>query len=122
MAKKSTSLREKPEKSETATLRNKKGNPKEKELDEPISMTQIKKSGEYPRINVAFSPENYYFIRMMSIFSQTTMTKFVNAVITKYRKRVQEENPEFFNLSIKLTDDLKFDEEMTGTEQQTTEE
>ena len=115
MAKKSTSLREKPEKSETATLRNKKGNPKEKELDEPISMTQIKNSGEYPRINVAFSPENYYFIRMMSIFSQTTMTKFVNAVITKYRKRVQEENPEFFNLSIKLTDDLKFDEEMTGT-------
>jgi hypothetical protein len=54
--------------------------------------TQGRKGCKAVRINMAFSPENYEFIRVMSRISGQTLTDFTNNVIAKYR----EEHPEIF--------------------------
>lgn len=54
--------------------------------------TQGRKGCKAARINMAFSPENYEFIRVMSRISGQTLTDFTNNVIAKYR----EEHPEIF--------------------------
>ena len=55
--------------------------------------TQGRKGCKAVRINMAFSPENYEFIRVMSRISGKTLTDFTNNVIQKYR----EEHPEIFD-------------------------
>lgn len=55
--------------------------------------TQGRKGCRAVRINMAFSPENYEFIRIMARISGQNLTEFTNHVITKYR----EEHPEIFN-------------------------
>lgn len=52
--------------------------------------TQGRKGCKAIRINMAFTPENHEFIKVMSKASGNTMTEFTNLVISAYRK----EHPE----------------------------
>ena len=53
--------------------------------------TQGRKGCKAPRINLAFTPENHQFIKIMATATGRTMTEFTNIVIAAYRK----EHPEF---------------------------
>lgn len=53
--------------------------------------TQGRKGCKAIRINMAFSPENHEFIRVMSKATGHTMTEFTNIIIKAYRN----EHPEF---------------------------
>lgn len=52
--------------------------------------TQGRKGAEAIRINMAFTPSNHQFIKVMSKASGKTMTEFTNLVIDAY----QREHPE----------------------------
>lgn len=52
--------------------------------------TQGRKGCKAVRINMAFTPENHQFIKLMAGATGHTMTGFANAVITAYRN----EHPE----------------------------
>ena len=52
--------------------------------------TQGRKGCKATRINMAFTPDNHEFIRVMAKASGKTMTEFCNLVITAYQK----EHPE----------------------------
>lgn len=53
--------------------------------------TQGRKGCKAIRINMAFTPENHEFIKVMAKATGRTMTEFANDVITAYRS----EHPEF---------------------------
>lgn len=53
--------------------------------------TQGRKGCKAIRINMAFTPDNHSFIKLMAKATGRTMTEFTNDVITAYRK----EHPEF---------------------------
>lgn len=53
--------------------------------------TQGRKGCKAIRINMAFTPDNHEFIKVMAKATGRTMTEFTNDVITAYRK----EHPEF---------------------------
>lgn len=55
--------------------------------------TQGRKGCKAPRINMAFSEENYLFIRTMARASGKTMTEFTNLIIASY----QREHPELMD-------------------------
>ena len=79
---------------ETAT--SKKGqqgtaSPQEIEARKEALRTQGRKGAKATRINMAFTPGNYDFIRVMARATGRTMTEFANEVITAYRN----EHPEF---------------------------
>ena len=65
--------------------------PQEQEERRQALQTQGRKGCKAGRINMAFSPDNMTFIRMMSKATGMTMTKFTNAIIAAYRN----EHPEF---------------------------
>lgn len=52
--------------------------------------TQGRKGCKASRINLAFSPDNYEFIKVLSKASGRNMTEFTNAIIAAYRN----EHPE----------------------------
>ena len=52
--------------------------------------TQGRKGAKAIRINMAFTPDNHEFIRIMSKASGKSMTEFTNLIITAYRN----EHPE----------------------------
>ena len=52
--------------------------------------TQGRKDCKATRINMAFSPSNHEFVRIMARATGRTMTETVNLILTKY----QEEHPE----------------------------
>lgn len=54
--------------------------------------TQGRKGCKATRINMAFSPSNHEFIKIMARISGMTMTEYCNLVVTKYR----EEHPEIY--------------------------
>lgn len=54
--------------------------------------TQGRKGCKAVRINMAFTPENHQFIKVLARISGQTMTEFTNLVIEKYR----EEHPELY--------------------------
>lgn len=54
--------------------------------------TQGRKGCQAVRINMAFTPENHEFIKVMSKIKGKTMTEFTNLVIARYRI----EHPEAF--------------------------
>ena len=83
--------------------------PEEKEQREQNLETRGKKGCQLPRINLAFSPANYAFVHRMAAYHGTTMTKYINAVITNYRERMEKENPEFFKTNLKPISELNFD-------------
>ena len=53
--------------------------------------TQGRKGAKAIRINMAFSPSNHEFIKVLSKASGRTMTEFTNDIVTAYRN----EHPEF---------------------------
>lgn len=57
--------------------------------------TQGRKGCAQKRINMAFTPENYEFIRVMSKVTGKTMTQFANLIMSAYRK----EHPEIAKLA-----------------------
>ena len=52
--------------------------------------TQGRKGCKAVRINMAFTPENHAFVKLMARANGCTMTEFTNRIITNYRK----EHPE----------------------------
>lgn len=52
--------------------------------------TQGRKGCKAVRINMAFTPENYDYIRVMARMTGKTMTSFANLAIEKYREQNQE--------------------------------
>lgn len=64
--------------------------------------TQGRKGCKATRINMAFTPDNHEFIKIMSRVSGKTMTEFANLVIEKYR----EEHPEIYEQAKAIIDNL----------------
>ena len=60
--------------------------------------TQGRKGCKATRINMAFTPENHDYIKIMARISGKSMTEYANAVIAKYR----EEHPELYNEALKI--------------------
>lgn len=52
--------------------------------------TQGRKGCKAERINMAFTPENYSFINVMSRLKGETLTQFTNSIIEKYRLENEE--------------------------------
>lgn len=52
--------------------------------------TQGRKGQKLPRINMAFTPENYEFLRCYPRRNDLSMTEYVNQLIEKDRLRVTE--------------------------------
>ncbi len=64
--------------------------PQEQEERAADLRTQGRKGCKATRINMAFTPDNYEFIKVMAKASGKTMTEFTNLVIAAY----QREHPE----------------------------
>lgn len=60
--------------------------------------TQGRKGCKATRINMAFTPENHEYIKIMARISGQTMTEYANFVIAKYR----EEHPEIYKEALKI--------------------
>lgn len=52
--------------------------------------TQGRKGAKMARINMAFTPENHEFIRIMAKATGMTITQFTNMVFQKYREEHQD--------------------------------
>lgn len=61
--------------------------------------TQGRKGEKLPRINMAFSPQNLEYLRIMAGIRGVSITKYVNALI----ERDRELNGETFEAAKKLT-------------------
>ncbi len=81
--------------------------PEEKAARLKERRTQGKKGCKAPRINVAFSQQNYDYVRIMSRIKGKTMCAFVNDCLTQYR----EEHPELFQVARTLIDYIDTQEE-----------
>ena len=64
--------------------------------------TQGRKGCKATRINMAFTPENHEFIKVMAAITGKTMTEFANLVIERYRT----EHPEIFQQAKSIIDSL----------------
>ncbi len=64
--------------------------------------TQGRKGCKAIRINMAFTPDNHEYIKIMARISGKTMTEFANHVIEKYR----EEHPELYAQARQIIDSL----------------
>ena len=64
--------------------------------------TQGRKGCKAIRINMAFTPDNHEFIKVMSRITGKTMTEFTNFVIERYRA----EHPEQFEQAKAIIDTL----------------
>ncbi len=62
----------------------------EKETRAKNGRTQGRKGCKLPRINMAFTPENYEFIQHVSHYKMMNLTKFVNYIIDRYREEHAE--------------------------------
>ena len=76
--------------------------PKEQETQavQEAQATQGRKGMKMQRINMAFTPSNIDYIRVMAAIRGQTMTQFVNALITQDRER----NVEAYDAAKKLTE------------------
>ena len=64
--------------------------------------TQGRKGCKAVRINMAFTPENHQYIKIMAKVTGKTMTEFSNLVIERYR----EEHPELYSQAKAIIDNL----------------
>lgn len=62
--------------------------------------TQGRKGCKAVRINMAFTPENHEFIKIMAKISGKTMTEFANLVVERYR----DEHPEIYEQAKAIID------------------
>lgn len=65
--------------------------------------TQGRKGCKAVRINMAFTPENHQFIKVMAQVTGKSMTEFTNIVIDKYR----DEHPEIFDRARAIIDSVE---------------
>ncbi len=65
--------------------------------------TQGRKGCKATRINMAFTPENYEFIRIMSRIHGMNLTQFANLVVERYRK----EHPDAYEKAKAIIDSIK---------------
>lgn len=65
--------------------------------------TQGRKGCKAVRINMAFTPDNHEFVKVMAKISGQTMTEFTNYVIAQYR----QEHPEIFEQAKSIIDKMK---------------
>ena len=64
--------------------------------------TQGRKGCKAIRINMAFTPDNHEFIKVMARISGQTMTQFTNLVVERYRA----EHPELYDQAKAIIDNL----------------
>lgn len=64
--------------------------------------TQGRKGCKAIRINMAFTPDNHEFIKVMAKITGKTMTEFTNYVVEQYRT----EHPELFAKAKEIIDQL----------------
>ena len=64
--------------------------------------TQGRKGCKAIRINMAFTPENHEFIKVMATISGKTMTEFANLIVERYRN----EHPEMYEQAKAIIDQL----------------
>ena len=64
--------------------------------------TQGRKGCKAIRINMAFTPENHEFIKVMATTSGKTMTEFANLIVERYRN----EHPEIYEQAKSIIDQL----------------
>ena len=64
--------------------------------------TQGRKGCKATRINMAFTPDNHEFIKVMSRLTGKTMTEFANLCIERYRT----EHPELYEQAKAIIDQL----------------
>lgn len=64
--------------------------------------TQGRKGCKATRINMAFTPENHEFIKVMARLTGKTMTEFANLVVERYRT----EHPELYEQAKAIIDQL----------------
>ncbi len=62
--------------------------------------TQGRKGCKANRINMAFTPENHEFIKIMAKISGKTMTEFANLVVERYRN----EHPDIYEQAKAIID------------------
>ena len=62
--------------------------------------TQGRKGCKAIRINMAFTPENHEFIKVMATISGKTMTEFANLVVERYRN----EHPDIYEQAKAIID------------------
>ena len=67
-----------------------------------VMQTSGRKGVKLPRINLAFSPDNYEFIKTMAQVRGQSMTDFVNDVLRKCK----EENMEIYAKAIEFRNSL----------------
>lgn len=70
----------------------------EAEARKALRQTRGRKGVHLPRINMAFSPVNYDFIKTMALITGQTMTDYVNNLIESYRNEYAEEYDFIINL------------------------
>jgi len=68
--------------------------------------TQGRKGARLPRINLAFSSENYDFVRVVAAIHGQSMTQYVNGIVTEYRLA----HPELYEKAKALIDAVAADE------------
>ena len=64
--------------------------------------TQGRKGCKAPRINVAFTPSNYRFVKIMSRATGNSMCEFINLVLKAY----QDDHPELIQHALDLIESL----------------
>ena len=64
--------------------------------------TQGRKGCKAVRINMAFTPDNHEFIKVMASVTGKTMTEFTNLAIQRYR----EEHPELYDKAKAIINEL----------------
>lgn len=64
--------------------------------------TQGRKGCKAVRINMAFTPDNHQFIKVMAKITGKTMTEFTNYVVEQYRT----EHPELYAKAKEIIDQL----------------
>lgn len=76
--------------------------PQEAEQRAAEMRTQGRKGCKAIRINMAFTPENHQFIKVMAGVTGKTMTEFANFVVEQYRN----EHPDIYEKAKAIIDEL----------------
>ena len=79
-----------------------KASPKEAAERASSLKTQGRKGCKAVRINMAFTPENHQYIKVMAKVTGNTMTEFTNLVIERYRT----EHPDLYDQAKAIIDNL----------------
>ena len=90
--------------SQATSKKGQQGKASEQEAKERANelRTQGRKGCKAVRINMAFTPDNHEFVKVMAKITGQTMTEFTNQVITQYR----QEHPEIFEQAKSIIDSL----------------